>query len=293
MSDNTGALKQRLTAEDKALLWGFIHNYTEACGGDTSRRTISEAREDAVAAVENALELILARCAQPANAMLTTESIASAIQVICENGGCPPDTDCTTGQKCRKCLENWLSNLQATHTTPLVLTSIQPTDIKDEAMTPEQQRAYNWAKNQKYTSVAAEYARILAGVVDALQARLASFKSTGLTPEQIIKLRDGLPVSVTFDIGDDGFTLAVNRAFEAKYGMAADSMAEELKKLQAQLSEHWKREQPTVEDIADFITEQENCLRVAMDSKDRPYLELLIRQYLSDRAEKKGKETDH
>lgn len=33
-------------------------------------------------------------------------------------------------------------------------------------MNAEQQRAYEWAKNQNYTSVAAQYAKTLAGVVD-------------------------------------------------------------------------------------------------------------------------------
>lgn len=38
-------------------------------------------------------------------------------------------------------------------------------------MTEKQQRAYDWAKNQKFTSVAAQYARILAELVDELQAK--------------------------------------------------------------------------------------------------------------------------
>lgn len=33
-------------------------------------------------------------------------------------------------------------------------------------MNAEQQRAYEWAKNQNYTSVAARYAKLLAGLVD-------------------------------------------------------------------------------------------------------------------------------
>lgn len=39
-------------------------------------------------------------------------------------------------------------------------------------MTEKQKQAYNWAKNQKFTSVAAQYARILAELVDELQANV-------------------------------------------------------------------------------------------------------------------------
>ena len=39
-------------------------------------------------------------------------------------------------------------------------------------MTEKQQRAYDWAKNQKFTSVSAQYARILAELVDELQAKI-------------------------------------------------------------------------------------------------------------------------
>ncbi len=37
-------------------------------------------------------------------------------------------------------------------------------------MTEDQKQAYNWAKNQNFRSVAAQYARILAEFVDELQA---------------------------------------------------------------------------------------------------------------------------
>jgi len=40
-------------------------------------------------------------------------------------------------------------------------------------MTNEQKEAYDWAKRQKYGSVAATYARELAGVIDELQSQLA------------------------------------------------------------------------------------------------------------------------
>ena len=39
-------------------------------------------------------------------------------------------------------------------------------------MTDEQRQAYEWAKNQDYQSVAARYAKTLAGLVDELQAKI-------------------------------------------------------------------------------------------------------------------------
>lgn len=36
-------------------------------------------------------------------------------------------------------------------------------------MTPEQRQAYEWAKNQNYTSVAARYAKVLTDLVDAAE----------------------------------------------------------------------------------------------------------------------------
>ena len=39
------------------------------------------------------------------------------------------------------------------------------------AMTVEQKQAYEWAKNQNYTSVAARYAKVLADMVDELSTR--------------------------------------------------------------------------------------------------------------------------
>lgn len=43
-------------------------------------------------------------------------------------------------------------------------------------MTAEQKQAYEWAKNQDYQSVAARYARFLAGLVDELQAESKRLK---------------------------------------------------------------------------------------------------------------------
>lgn len=44
-------------------------------------------------------------------------------------------------------------------------------------MNDKQKQAYEWAKNQKYTSVAADYARELVGVVDELQSELSEVKA--------------------------------------------------------------------------------------------------------------------
>lgn len=38
-------------------------------------------------------------------------------------------------------------------------------------MTNEQRKAYEWAKNQKYTSVAAQYARTLAEAIDGISTQ--------------------------------------------------------------------------------------------------------------------------
>lgn len=40
---------------------------------------------------------------------ITMDDIAKAIQIVCENGGCPPDTNCAKNQDCHKCLVDWLS----------------------------------------------------------------------------------------------------------------------------------------------------------------------------------------
>lgn len=40
-------------------------------------------------------------------------------------------------------------------------------------MTPEQKQAYEWAKNQNYSSVAARYAKALAEYIDLLEHQLS------------------------------------------------------------------------------------------------------------------------
>lgn len=58
--------------------------------------------------------------------------------------------------------------------------------------------------------------------------RFAKYEDTGLTPEEVVKLRDGAPVDVKFDIGDKGFVSAVNTAFKKKYGKTPDELIVEL-----------------------------------------------------------------
>jgi hypothetical protein len=47
----------------------------------------------------------------PENNPLTLEEIATAIQIVCENNGCPPDKDCTLGQDCNNCIKEWLAGV--------------------------------------------------------------------------------------------------------------------------------------------------------------------------------------
>ena len=43
------------------------------------------------------------------NESLTLDDIANVIEIVCENGGCPPDKDCTENRDCHKCLIEWLA----------------------------------------------------------------------------------------------------------------------------------------------------------------------------------------
>ena len=58
-------------------------------------------------------------------------------------------------------------------------------------MNQEQRQAYEWSKNQDYQSVAARYAKILAGLVDEIAT-----PNEPLTIEQLREM-DGEPVWVT------------------------------------------------------------------------------------------------
>ena len=71
-------------------------------------------------------------------------------------------------------------------------------------MTSDQKKAYEWAKNQNYPSVAARYAKELAGLVDELQvascARQEQERNAPLTLDELRKM-DGEPVWVVY--GED------------------------------------------------------------------------------------------
>lgn len=56
------------------------------------------------------------RRAKSANVPLTLDDAAATIQVICANGGCPPEKHCAIGNKgnCHDCLKNWLKSLNIT-----------------------------------------------------------------------------------------------------------------------------------------------------------------------------------
>jgi len=58
--------------------------------------------------------------------------------------------------------------------------------------------------------------------VKAIHDSLAAYEDTGLTPEEINKIVSGAPTKVSFDIGDDGFLIAINAAFKERYGVTAD-----------------------------------------------------------------------
>ena len=64
-------------------------------------------------------------------------------------------------------------------------------------MTSDQKKAYEWAKNQNYPSVAARYAKELAGLVDELQvascARQEQERNAPLTLDELRQM-DGEPV---------------------------------------------------------------------------------------------------
>jgi hypothetical protein len=45
--------------ETKEKLWQAINEYAAACGGDTSEKTISDVRMNAVSAIERAIDLLI------------------------------------------------------------------------------------------------------------------------------------------------------------------------------------------------------------------------------------------
>lgn len=71
------------------------------CGVETPR--IARTRKEAI--------ITWNRRPTPENKSLTLEKIATAIQMVCENNGCPPDKDCTLGQDCNNCIKEWLAGV--------------------------------------------------------------------------------------------------------------------------------------------------------------------------------------
>ena len=67
-------------------------------------------------------------------------------------------------------------------------------------MTSDQKKAYEWAKNQNYPSVAARYAKELAGLVDELQiascARQEQERNAPLTLDELSKRNDPVFVPI-------------------------------------------------------------------------------------------------
>lgn len=58
-----------------------------------------------------------------------------------------------------------------------------------------------------------------------------------------------------------------------------ESQQARIAELEQQLAESRWQEQGTVEQITDFIVEQGDCLRIALDTQDRDYLERILRQW--------------
>ena len=80
-------------------------------------------------------------------------------------------------------------------------------------MTSDQKKAYEWAKNQNYPSVAARYAKELAGLVDELQvascARQEQERNAPLTLDDLRKM-DGEPVWIKLFDPDEEFWVLRN-----------------------------------------------------------------------------------
>lgn len=64
-------------------------------------------------------------------------------------------------------------------------------------MNPEQQKAYEWAKNQNYQSVAAQYAKTLADLIYSLQADLVRVTAERDAAVRDIMCRDHCDVCVS------------------------------------------------------------------------------------------------
>ena len=88
-------------------------------------------------------------------------------------------------------------------------------------MTSDQKKAYEWAKNQNYPSVAARYAKELAGLVDELQvascARQEQERNASLTLDELRKI-DGEPVYCVEITGREEWLFRRDGGFADMYG---------------------------------------------------------------------------
>ena len=88
-------------------------------------------------------------------------------------------------------------------------------------MTSDQKKAYEWAKNQNYPSVAARYANELAGLVDELQvascARQEQERNAPLTLDELRKM-DGEPVYCVEITGRQEWLFRRDGGFVDMYG---------------------------------------------------------------------------
>jgi hypothetical protein len=88
-------------------------------------------------------------------------------------------------------------------------------------MTSDQKKAYEWAKNQNYPSVAARYAKELAGLVDELQvascARQDQERNAPLTLDELRQM-DGEPVYCVEITGREEWLFRRDGGFADMYG---------------------------------------------------------------------------
>lgn len=96
-------------------------------------------------------------------------------------------------------------------------------------MTSDQKKAYEWAKNQNYPSVAARYAKELAGLVDELQvascARQEQERNAPLTLDDLKRsLKFGYPVwLVGMEDGDGWVFIHHVDSCSVRYARVGDS----------------------------------------------------------------------
>lgn len=88
-------------------------------------------------------------------------------------------------------------------------------------MTSDQKKAYEWAKNQNYPSVASRYAKELAGLVDELQvascARQEQERNAPLTLDEL-RTMDGEPVYCVEITGREEWMFRRDGGFADMYG---------------------------------------------------------------------------